>query len=531
MKINSKGTKLALGAVMLAVLFFSASAVLAIVNGDVVNNPENTGAVFLCNPSWCGMSGSLLTNDWVLSTGHGAYDQANPENNTVFPGGYQIGEPVQPDFVVTHPSLDFSLLHLPKTIVINGVSTTYRRGIYTSSTDSLANKRLNFLGYGVYDQEGHWGALHQAFVTSTGQHDEYNFVVSYRQDQSSGNGDSGAPVFTTGVAPSVTTGVLKNGQFGLPENFREWALSYIYDRPIDLPTTWFVWDSWYPKFWDSPLQNNFDNQTTWNPCPNGSYIWTANYSLETNFDYMYVIANGATTTLNGWNNSSTGSGSGPITLKVHTDVSVQSPGMTSMPIKCNSNGIRFPNPWSKPLPSYYSSSVLWDPCPGGAGFTWTALHDFLLGDLGSLTFGSSTTQLLGTATTTGYANYGPVTIAVQTASGTSQGIKSLNAKCDMATQCHGPECFSTPSLLPNNGYNYRTWNPCNGRNFNWFADYDLENNYDFVRIGNGVSTTTLTGKGTIGPISATGQLNLELATDYSVQSVGLKQLKAVCSDW
>jgi hypothetical protein len=91
-------------------------------------------------------------------------------------------------------------------------------------------------------------------------------------------------------------------------------------------------------------------------------------------------------------------------------------------------------------------------------------------------------------------------------------------------QCHGVECMTTQSLLANNTGYSNTWAPCGGYRTYWEAQVSLENNYDFFSI-NG---RALTGNGTFSGTESPGAIQLNLTTDYSVQSAGVKWLRVRC---
>jgi hypothetical protein len=72
----------------------------------------------------------------------------------------------------------------------------------------------------------------------------------------------------------------------------------------------------------SPLPNNVDMATLWQPCPSGCFNWAAVYTMENGYDYVdidnqHLTGAGATT----------GSGCNPVSVTVHTDQSVSSPGL------------------------------------------------------------------------------------------------------------------------------------------------------------------------------------------------------------
>ena len=57
--------------------------------------------------------------------------------------------------------------------------------------------------------------------------------------------------------------------------------------------------------------------------------------------------------------------------------------------------------------------------------------------------------LVGSGTVTRSGFQGTTIVSIATVSGASPGITDMRATCNMAIQCHGPTCFTTPSRLPN----------------------------------------------------------------------------------
>jgi hypothetical protein len=549
-----------------------------IINGTPVNNPENSGMVWLEEPSGC--SGTLLTNDWILTASHCGVMLVQPDQIKVNMGN--IGSPALQKrtgvFRVNHPSVDFALVRVNRPFVMNGSTTGYRMGLYEGSTASLFGKQLTGYGYSddFCDQNGcsGWGFLRSMQVQAVAAGvDEYNYWwFSVPGDQAIVYGDSGGGGFRDTPAGRFLAGVAKNGgMYQLPENCRDWVTSYIYDRPIALPQAWWVWDAikpfsngvrlgpgpfpgeyedyqpGNPKMWDKPLAHDYDVKGRWqDPCPGGTYTWKASHQIENGWDWIDVATSDPdqpnqlkVTRLTGSASTAVITGRGDLWVDVHTDGSVVSQGITSMSFECN-RGIEFSIPWESPLANNLNGSAPpWDPCPGGQAFTWTAAYDFLAGDQGIISYTPNPefpqpveTVLAGVGTLQG-TSYGPTDVRVITnGAGQSVGIKSLTAECSMAIDCHGARCFTLPELLPDSGVVGgkktvgRWWNPCNGGSFTWTAKHQLETNFDFGKVGN----TSFTGWNGVASGAASGQVWVQVSVDHSIRSGGF-DLSAVCAAW
>src|SRR5262249_30788807 len=116
-------------------------------NGDAVADAPHSGLVMILNGSFC--SGALLTNDWAITASHCEVDPTNPSATTIRMGnlGDPLAQSTTADFVVRHPSLDFSLLHLRQAFVIDADTSRYRTGMYPDSSFSLIGQPLLFYGY------------------------------------------------------------------------------------------------------------------------------------------------------------------------------------------------------------------------------------------------------------------------------------------------------------------------------------------------------------------------------------------------
>src|SRR5262249_23203599 len=140
--------------------------------------------------------------------------------------------------------------------------------------------------------------------------------------------------------------------------------------------------------------------------------------------------------------------------------------------------------------------------------------------------------LTGSGTTTAPGN-GPMFLGYSTGQGpASPGMNWMTVQCNYGAQsaalvCHGARCGTTRDPLPNNFSQSVTWNPCGGGAFWYFLDYDTENNYDFVTIDG----KSYTGQGSIVWSYVSGPTQVQVTTDYSVQSHGIRSLRAECYGW
>jgi hypothetical protein len=322
-----------------------------IIQGDPIA-ADNSGSVIVNAAGFC--SGTLLTNDWVITAAHCGLDIATPANVSVVMGAQtSVGV-----FAVTHPSLDFALLRLATPLRMNGSATGFRMPLYSDTTASLGGKILTCRGYGCnrytnapggdgFDCVGNDGTLRQAMLLAKqGEYDDYNFdVAANDRGQLTGPGDSGTGCFASTANGLALAGILKAGgrpednaaeaHFGRPENWRDWAMAYVNGNPVPLPDQWHVGTSTPEQFLKRPLANGARGTHTWNPCPGGQqYLFSPVFDLEAGGDFVTLTSDGATEKLTGRGRMEC-FGRGPIMASLETNSSNQSGGLLSMPIACN----------------------------------------------------------------------------------------------------------------------------------------------------------------------------------------------------
>jgi hypothetical protein len=416
-----------------------------IINGTPLSGTDRVAQVL--SPGG-GCTGTLITNEWVLSAAHCGYDRNNPANTTVVLNGQSRAA----SRVVIHPSLDLAMIKLGSPMIIGGSSTGFKSSMYTYRSGSLNGQVVQEQGYGDNSCAGTgWGTLRYGSMTATSTMDQYNLLYNAINGQSGGAGDSGGPFWKFFRNVPYQIGVLKGGSCGVssfasrPENFEPWAFAVAYNAPIPMPIVddqsrglWSVSGS-NPEFWHRPLRDGwFQFSPYFTPCPGttADYTWTADYTLSGDGDNLLVSSDAGTRYLTG-SGTTTGTGRGQMFLGYSTNPSGTSLGMNWMTVQCN--------------------------------------------------YGAQPAALV----------------------------------------CHGARCGTTRDPLPNSFSASATWDPCGGGAFYYFLDHDTELNFDKITVAG----KTYSGKGSVAWQYVAGPTSVQVTTDTSVQSRGIRSLKAVCYGW
>lgn len=394
-----------------------------IINGTTIPAPDS-GMVVVYGTGGC--TGTLLTNDWILTAAHclSSGNLGSPSTITVVYGSQQKTG----DWAAAHPSVasgvDVALIHVGSPFVHKGLSYGYARGIYAGSTASLVGKQLTCMGYGAnaFDQSG-FGTLRLGLIGVGSAEGPGYRVNANAQGQVQWHGDSGGSCMLDVQGGRLITGVQSSSSYyeasqtvvsawqPSAEYFRTWVLSTI-------TATSRIADPF-----ESPLANNAYRLNIWDPCNGGCATWTASYDFETGYDSGHVGSSGALT----GNGTSSGSVCGQITITAGTDGSVQSPGFSAISATCQSSLQCFgPECFTAPaaLPDNSKLSAAWNPCFGGC-YTWTAQYNMEAGYDHFLVDGHSYT---GAGTATG-SSCGTVTVKADTDGSVQSAGARLTATC------------------------------------------------------------------------------------------------------
>jgi hypothetical protein len=204
----------------------------ALLHGDEAN-ADGSGIVLVREGSF-NCSGTLVTNDWVLTAQHCVFDGPDGEafDPTVLHKAHALddvfiyprgGNPVTEaktgvDSVVAHPTLDVALLHLKAPIAINGLTYGFARPLYNQATSTLVGQSLACYGYGRFstvllaDSPDGKLRLREGDLTarSSTTTEKFELDVNKKKGQITFSGDSGGPCFvrdTSGLGFDMLAGV------------------------------------------------------------------------------------------------------------------------------------------------------------------------------------------------------------------------------------------------------------------------------------------------------------------------------------
>jgi hypothetical protein len=401
-----------------------------IINGTTIPAPDS-GVVVVYGTGGC--TGTLLTNDWILTAAHclSSGNLGSPSTINVVYGAQQKTA----DWAAPHPSVasgvDVALIHVSSPFAHKGLTSGYSRGIYAGSTASLVGKQLTCMGYGAnaFDQSG-WGTLRLGLISVGGAEGPGYRVNANAQGQIQWHGDSGGSCMLDVQGGRLITGVQSSSTYSdasqtvvsawqpSAEYFRTWVLNTI-------TATLRIADPF-----ESPLANNAYRVSIWDPCNGGCANWTASYDFETGYDTGHF----GSASLTG-NGTSSGSVCGQISITAITDSSVQSPGFSAISATCQSSLQCFgPECFTAPaaLPDNSKLSAVWNPC-FGACYTWTAQYNMENGYDHFIVDGHSYT---GAGTATG-SSCGMVTVKADTDGSVQSAGARLTATCPAPSgPCH-----------------------------------------------------------------------------------------------
>ena len=310
-----------------------------LVKGNPINAEESGSVIVMSKGRGC--SGTLLTNNWIITAAHCQLDIGSPANIGITMGSQSTFGA----FAVNHPSLDFGLVRLQNPFKMQGTATGFQMPLFTAPTASLTGQIVRCRGYGCNafttggDCTGFDGTLREALLpVKVAPVDDYSFSVGTNaQGQGFAPGDSGGGCFANTAQGWALAGVLKGPDLQRAENWRDWAMAYVNGTPIPLPDQWFI-GSTHPTFLKRPLGNDYQDTHTWVPCPGGKqYSFTPTFDLENARDFVTISAGDQSVTLTG-NGMTNCTGTGPITTTLNTNHDHPSTGLLSMPIDCNYAG-------------------------------------------------------------------------------------------------------------------------------------------------------------------------------------------------
>ena len=208
----------------------------AIINGtpvtaDSLGTPALTIPAGLC-------SGTLLTDQWILTAHHCATNEVVKTGGTALNAGSITATMLNGDVahgtaVFLHSSADVALVHLDRSL-LNGAGLPFENPLFLGSATSLVNGTVFCQGWGDNDANGQGsGQLRSASVVVSSANTSTFQVAPNNFSQVPAHGDSGSSCFVTidnvpRVAGVVSTAAFDGNQLSFAtlvsiDAFRDWA--------------------------------------------------------------------------------------------------------------------------------------------------------------------------------------------------------------------------------------------------------------------------------------------------------------------